>query len=162
LGLVAGLALIAGGEYWQKKYPIWSQPLTGAGIAVLYLSIFVAFAPYELIPPLVGFGLFILITLAAAALALRYESRPIAVIGIFGGFGQMAMAEALRIGETHVVLPMDFTRLIWISLIAYVAFAEVPGLFTWIGGGIIFAATAFIAWRERTLRAPPTPKAEPA
>ena len=85
----------------------------------------------------------------------------LAAIGIFGGFGQMAMAEALRIGETHVVLPMDFTRLIWISLIAYVAFAEVPGLFTWIGGGIIFAATAFIAWRERTLRAPPTPKAEP-
>ncbi len=83
-------------------------------------------------------------------------------IGIFGGIGQMAMAEALRWGETHVVMPMDFTRLIWISLIAYVAFAEVPGLFTWIGGAIIFAATAFIAWRERALRASPTPKAEPA
>ena len=86
LGLVAGQALIAGGEYWQKKYPIWAQPLTGAGIAVLYLSIFAAFALYELVPPLTAFGLFSLITLAAAALALRYESMPIAVIGIFGGF----------------------------------------------------------------------------
>ena len=86
LGLVAGLALIAGGEYWQQKYPIWAQPLTGAGISVLYASIFVAFAFYDLLPPLAAFGLFSLVTLAAAALALRYESITIAVIGIFGGF----------------------------------------------------------------------------
>ncbi len=86
LGLVAGLALISGGEHWQKKYPIWAQPLTGAGIAVPYLSIFAAFALYELLPPLTAFGLFSFVTLAAAALALRYESMPIAVIGIFGGF----------------------------------------------------------------------------
>jgi drug/metabolite transporter (DMT)-like permease len=59
------------------------------------------------------------------------------------------MTEALKVGETHIIMPMDFTRLIWISVIAYVAFAEVPGFYTWIGGAIIFAATAFIAWRER-------------
>ena len=82
-------------------------------------------------------------------------------IGIFGGIGQMAMAEALRTGETHVIMPMDFARLIWISVIAYAAFGEVPGAYTWLGGAIIFAATAFIAWRERALRATPTPKAEP-
>ena len=70
-------------------------------------------------------------------------------IGVLGGAGQMAMVEALKVGETHVIMPMDFTRLIWISVIAYAAFAEVPGLYTWIGGAIIFAATAFIAWRER-------------
>ena len=70
-------------------------------------------------------------------------------IGVLGGAGQLAMAEALKVGETHVFMPMDFTRLIWISVIAYVAFAEVPGLYTWIGGAIIFSATAFIAWRER-------------
>ena len=86
LGLAAGLALISGGEYWQKKYPIWAQPLTGAGIAVWYLSIFAAFALYQLLPPLVAFELFSLVTLAAAALALRYESISIAVIGILGGF----------------------------------------------------------------------------
>ena len=76
-------------------------------------------------------------------------------IGITGGTGQMAMAEALRVGETHVVMPIDFSRLIWVSVIAFLAFAEVPGLFTWIGGAMIFAATAFIAWRERALRITP-------
>lgn len=73
-------------------------------------------------------------------------------IGVFGGIGQMAMAEALRIGDTHVVMPMDFARLIWISAIAYAAFAEVPGFYTWLGGAMIFAATAFITWRERALK----------
>jgi len=73
----------------------------------------------------------------------------LAAIGILGGSGQMAMTEALKAGETHVIMPMDFTRLIWISAIAYIAFAEVPGFYTWIGGAIIFTATAFIAWRER-------------
>jgi len=79
----------------------------------------------------------------------------LAMIGILGGIGQMAMAEALKVGETHVVMPIDFTRLIWISVIAYLAFAEVPGLYTWIGGAMIFAATAFIAWRERTAAVSP-------
>ena len=37
-------------------------------------------------------------------------------VGIFGGIGQLAMAEALRVGETHVIMPMDFIRLIWISV----------------------------------------------
>jgi len=73
----------------------------------------------------------------------------LALIGVFGGLGQLAMTEALKVGETHIIMPMDFTRLIWISVIAYVAFAEVPGFYTWIGGAIIFAATAFVAWRER-------------
>ena len=73
-------------------------------------------------------------------------------IGVFGGIGQMAMAEALRIGDTHVVMPIDFVRLIWISAIAYVAFAEVPGFYTWLGGAMIFAATGFITWRERAVR----------
>jgi drug/metabolite transporter (DMT)-like permease len=76
----------------------------------------------------------------------------LAAIGIFGGIGQMAMAEALRIGDTHVVMPIDFVRLIWISAIAYVVFAEVPGFYTWLGGAMIFAATGFITWRERAVR----------
>ena len=86
LGIAVGLAFLGGGEFWQRRYPIWAQPLTGGGIAVLYLSIFAGFSFYQLIPPVVAFGLFFLITLAAAGLALRYESITIAVLGIIGGF----------------------------------------------------------------------------
>ena len=86
LGLAVGLGLLGAGEFWKRKYPVWSQPVTGGGIAILYLSIFAAFSLYELIPawPTLGFSL--LVTLAAAGLALRYEARSIAILGILGGF----------------------------------------------------------------------------
>ena len=86
LGLVLGAALLGGGEFWQRKYPLWAQAVTGGGIAVLYLSIFAAFSLYELMPALAALGFSFLVTLTAAGLALRYESRAIAVLGILGGF----------------------------------------------------------------------------
>lgn len=72
-------------------------------------------------------------------------------IGILGGVGQMAMSESLRCAETHVVMPADFTKLIWVAAIGYLAFGEVPGLYVWLGGAMIFGSTAFIAYREHIL-----------
>ena len=86
LGLLGGVALLGGGEYWRRKYPILAQPLTGGGIAILYLSVFAAFALYDLIPALPALGFFFLVTVTAAGLALRYESVVIAVLGILSGF----------------------------------------------------------------------------
>ena len=86
LGLALGIALLGGGEFWQKKYPLWAQAVTGGGIAILYLSIFAAFSLYDLVPALADLGFSFLVTLTAAGLALRYESRAIAVLGILGGF----------------------------------------------------------------------------
>ena len=60
--------------------------LTGGGIAILYLSIFAAFSMYDLIPSVAAFGLFFLVTLTAAGLALKYEAMTIAILGIVGGF----------------------------------------------------------------------------
>ena len=86
LGIVGGLAFLVAGEYWQRRYPIWAQPVTGGGLAILYLSIFVAFSLYDFIPPVAAFGLFFLVTLTAAGLALKNESMVIAILGIIGGF----------------------------------------------------------------------------
>jgi uncharacterized membrane protein len=86
LGLAIGLGLLGAGEFWQRKYPIWSQPVTGGGIAILYLSVFAAFSLYELIPAWAALGFSMLVTLAAAGLAVRYEARSIAILGILGGF----------------------------------------------------------------------------
>jgi len=74
------------------------------------------------------------------------------LLGILGGIGQMGMAEALRLAPTHVIMPVDFTRLLIISLFAYMAFGEVPDSFVWLGGAMIFASTAFITYREHLKR----------
>jgi uncharacterized membrane protein len=86
LGIVAGLLLLGGGHYWRKKYPVLSQALSGGGIAVLYLSIFAAYVVYQLTNFYVAFGFLLVISIASAVLALRYNAMALAIIGILGAF----------------------------------------------------------------------------
>jgi drug/metabolite transporter (DMT)-like permease len=72
-------------------------------------------------------------------------------IGVIATIGHWLMAQAFKDADTHVVLPFDFLRLIWMTAIAYVWFAEVPSVFTWIGGAMIGASAAYIAYREHVL-----------
>ena len=75
------------------------------------------------------------------------------LIGILGGAGQLCMTELLRLADTATVMPIDFCKLLWVSALAFVAFGEIPDVFTWIGGSIIFASTLYITYRERAGRA---------
>jgi uncharacterized membrane protein len=86
MGIIAGLVMLGLGHYWRKRYPILTQVLSGGGIAVLYLSIFASFAIYDLVHFYAAFGFLFLVSIASAALALRYDSMALAIIGIFGAF----------------------------------------------------------------------------
>ena len=86
LGVVGGLAFLGASEYWQKHYPVYSQALAGGGIAILYLSIFSAFALFGLIDFYPAAALLLLISCTSAALALRHDSMALAIIGIAGAF----------------------------------------------------------------------------
>ena len=86
LGIVAGLAMLGGGHYWQKRYPILAQAISGGGTAVLYLSTFAAFAFYDLIHFYVAFAFLLLVNIASVVLAIRYNSMALAIIGILGAF----------------------------------------------------------------------------
>ena len=85
----------------------------------------------------------------------------LALIGILGGIGQFSMTRALSLAPTHVVTPIDFTRLLFISGFAYLAFNEIPDMFVWIGGVMIFGGVAFIAYREHLARQSPKPIVPP-
>ena len=86
LGVAAGVVFLAAGEYFRKRYGVWAQTVTGGGIAILYLSVYGAFALYALISTELAFGAFALITLAGALLSLRHEAMGVAVLSILGGF----------------------------------------------------------------------------
>lgn len=73
------------------------------------------------------------------------------LIGLLGNGGQLAMTESLKMADTSIVMPIDFFKLIWVAALGYVLFAEVPDLFVWIGAAVIFASTAYIAYREQQL-----------
>ncbi len=69
-----------------------------------------------------------------------------------GTTGHLFLNQALKEAETNVVMPVDFVRLIWVSIIGFYIFGEVPDLFTWIGGAIIFSSALYIAYRESVRR----------
>jgi drug/metabolite transporter (DMT)-like permease len=73
-------------------------------------------------------------------------------IGIMGTIGQLSVVQAMKDGETHVVMPIDFTKLIWAAGLGFLWFGEIPTAFTWAGGAMIVVSTSYIAWREHQLR----------
>jgi len=72
-------------------------------------------------------------------------------IGMTGALGHVLTAEALKRGDTHVIIPFDFFRLIWAILIGILLFGESVDNLVWVGGTIVIASVSYIAWRERQI-----------
>jgi uncharacterized membrane protein len=98
----AGLALLITGFRLRDKQTGYAMTLQGAGVAVLYLTVFASFKLYALLPA--GFALAIMVAVCAlsTAIALLQNSRALAVIGFAGGF--LAPILASTGGGSHVVL----------------------------------------------------------
>lgn len=95
-------------------------------------------------------------TLAAAAFFWRWptpeEALWLCLIALLGTVAQTAMNQSLKLADASVVLPVDFSKLIWAAFIGFVLFEELPDLYTWIGGAMIFVSTTYIAVRESRLK----------
>ena len=78
-----------------------------------------------------------------------YDLAWLALAGLLGGFAQWAMTQALKTGSTNAVMPIDFLRLVWSALIGLAIFEEIPDIFTWVGGAVIFGSSIWLTWRER-------------
>ncbi|QIE54117.1 DMT family transporter [Pikeienuella piscinae] len=70
-------------------------------------------------------------------------------IGIIGTLGQVALSQALKEADPGAVMPFDFLKLIWISLLAAWAFGEIPDAWTFVGAAVIFSAGIYVVRRER-------------
>ena len=75
----------------------------------------------------------------------------VALLGMCATLGHQSFTRALAVCEASYVLPFDFARLPMVAFLAFLAFGEVPDIWTWIGGGIIVASTVYIARREAQL-----------
>ncbi len=75
------------------------------------------------------------------------------VISVIGTLAQLSISQAFREADATVILPMDFTKLIWASLLGYMLFGEVPDPWAWIGGIVVFAGVLWVAFSESRARA---------
>jgi drug/metabolite transporter (DMT)-like permease len=76
----------------------------------------------------------------------------IAVLSLAGGIAQLALTGSLRLAPVALVMPMDYSSLLWATLLGWLIFQQVPSQWTWIGAPIVIAAGLVILWREQRLR----------
>ena len=69
-------------------------------------------------------------------------------MGASGLLSHWCLAQAFKLSDTTFVMPLQFTKLIWASLIGLFIFAEEPDILTWVGGIIIFISVVYITYRE--------------
>jgi drug/metabolite transporter (DMT)-like permease len=78
-----------------------------------------------------------------------------ALSGAFGGLAFVAINAAFRRAPAAVIVPFEYTALIWATAAGFLIWGEVPDAQTWLGAGIIIASGLFILYREtRVMRKP--------
>ena len=65
-----------------------------------------------------------------------------------GTAGQLLFAQSMKNADATLVMPFDFTKLIWASLFGFLLFSEIPTIWTICGGAIIFASASYLTYRE--------------
>ena len=73
------------------------------------------------------------------------------VMGLAGGFGHLLLIQAHRLAPASALAPFVYTQIIWMILLGFVIFGDVPGMWTLIGAGIVIVSGLIVYARERSL-----------
>ena len=102
---------------------------------------------------------FSLISMLALACLLPFYARLhdpgtwaiLLALGGFGGFGQLFLTASLRYAPVSVVVPFDYTQLLWAVLLGALIFGNAPPSTTWAGAAVIIASGLYTLYREHKL-----------
>ena len=69
------------------------------------------------------------------------------------------VVRSLKLASASVVVPYQYTLILWAVLFGWLMFGELPDAYTIVGAAIIVAAGLYIFWREQAAarEAPLTP-----
>jgi drug/metabolite transporter (DMT)-like permease len=99
------------------------------------------------------FGAMLIVSGTVAPLAWVTPSpRDLALLLLLGLVAMVAFAcinRALKLAPASVVVPYQYTMIVWGIALGFVVFGDVPDLFTLAGATIIVAAGLYILWREQ-------------
>jgi drug/metabolite transporter (DMT)-like permease len=70
-------------------------------------------------------------------------------IGVASTAGQWIVVLAFRYADASVLAPFSYTQLLWVGLLGFIIFGEVPDLWTVTGAAFIVASGLYTAHRER-------------
>ena len=72
-------------------------------------------------------------------------------LGLFGGLGQLFLTSSLRFAPVPVVVPFDYTQLLWAVLLGWALWDTHPPASTWAGAAVIVASGLYTLYREHKL-----------
>ena len=125
--LFAGIAALVAAEVGLRRgYERTANPLSGAGIAILYIAFFAGHSRYGLISMPMAFAGMVVVTITACILAVRYDAFSTAVLGLLGGF---ATPVALSTGEDRPIGLFSYILLLNIGLLSIGVRKRWQGLF---------------------------------
>jgi len=81
--------------------------------------------------------------------------RDLALLSLFGVVSIVALAcvnYSLKLAAASVVVPYQYTIIVWAIMLGYLVFGNLPDAFTLAGATIIVAAGLYIFWREQRQR----------
>lgn len=144
LGIFGGAAFIGTGEYLQKKknMGLYGQMLTGGGLAVLYLSLYAAFALYHLIPVTLAAAAMLAVTTTGLTLSIRYSSYSLAAIALLGGFLTPIM---ISTGQNQPLALFGYVLLLDIGTLLLLRFRQWPSL---VAASLAGTALLYVGWHS--------------
>jgi drug/metabolite transporter (DMT)-like permease len=76
------------------------------------------------------------------------ELALLVLTGALGILGQGLFTHGLGLGETTFVMPFDYLRIIYSFVLGIIWFAEVPGLWSYVGAVVIVVASVYLLQAE--------------
>jgi drug/metabolite transporter (DMT)-like permease len=73
-------------------------------------------------------------------------------IGVASTAGQWIVVLAFRYADASVLAPFSYTQLLWVSILGFMIFGELPDIWTVIGAVFIVGSGLYTAHRERVRR----------
>ena len=72
--------------------------------------------------------------------------------GFIGFTGHQFMIAAHRIAPAAILSPFIYTQIFWMSLLGYLIFGDIPGIWTIAGASVVIASGLYLLWRERVVK----------
>jgi drug/metabolite transporter (DMT)-like permease len=69
-------------------------------------------------------------------------------LAVFGTLGMTLITQAFRLAQAAIVAPFEYTALIWASVLGWLVWGDIPGLWIYVGAAVIIASGIYIVVRE--------------
>ena len=69
-----------------------------------------------------------------------------------GAAAHLCMISAFDRAEASLLAPYNYTKLLWVAVLGYLIFGDIPSLDMWIGAVIIISAGLYVLYREKINR----------